>query len=292
MVKIGVVGTGMLGNAVALRLIRTGHQVCAYNRTRSKTSELESCGAAICKSPRQVAESSALIITVVRDADAVKQVAFGNEGILRGCHEGLTVADMSTINPIESKQISQRFKGSGISMLDIPVMGGPNVAISGGLVMMASGDRAAFDRFRQVFETIAGKAFYLGEEAGTAHSVKLAMNLQIAMLALALSEGITLARGADIDPGMFLRILNSTYFKTGMSENKAFKMIRDEFSPTFTLENLKKDLHTINQTSDALGISLPMALRAEEIYGAAIANGFGGLDYTGILAHIKQISKS
>ncbi len=289
MASIGIVGTGMLGSAVGLHLLDEGNQLSVFNRTAGKTEELRQKGAAVYESPRQVAENSEIVITVVRDAKAVRQVAFGPDGIVEGGHDGLVVADMSTIGPIESKQISRRFRESGIEMLDAPVMGGPNVAISGGLVMMAAGSRAVFDRCRPVLETIAGKVFYLGE-GGTAHAVKLAMNLQIAMLALALSEGITLVRGAGVDPETFLKILNSTYFKTGMSENKAFRMIRDEFDPTFTLANLKKDLHAINQTSGSLGVRLPMSVRAEEIYNAAVRGGFGGLDYTGILAYIKQAS--
>lgn len=289
--KIGIIGTGMLGEAVAQHLMDSGYSISAYNRTRSKTAKLGAGGARICDTPEQVAQDSDLVITIIRDAAAVRQVAFGDDGITAGYHDGLVVADMSTINPIESRQISQKLYDRQIRMLDIPVMGGPNVAISGDLVMMASGDRQSFDRFRQVLDCIAGKVLYMGK-AGTAHSVKLAMNLQIAMLALALSEGITLVRGAGIDPEVFLNALNSTHFKTGMSQNKALKMIKDEFDPTFTLENLEKDLHTINQTSGALGMSLPMAKGAQEVYDAAIKSGFGGLDYTGILAYIKSIAKS
>ena len=103
-------------------------------------------------------------------------------------------------------------------------MGGPNVAITGNLVMMASGNKESFDYCKNVFEKIANKVFFLGD-SGVAHSVKLAMNLQITMLALALSEGITLVKKANVDPKIFLEILNSTYFKTGMSEKKAYKMV-------------------------------------------------------------------
>jgi len=290
MASVGIVGTGMLGSAVGLHLLDEGNRLFVFNRTAGKTGELEGKGAMVCGSPKQVARNSEILITAVRDADAVRQVAFGADGIVEGRHDGLVVADMSTIGPLESKRIAQRYRGSGIEMLDTPVMGGPNVAISGGLVMMAAGDEGAFDRCRSVLETVASRVFYLGE-TGTAHAVKLAMNLQIAMLALALSEGITLARGANVEPEVFLKILNSTYFKTGMSENKAFRMIRDEFSPTFTLENLEKDLRTINQTAESLGARLPMSGKAEEVYSAAVEGGFGGLDYTGILAHIRQISR-
>jgi len=170
---------------------------------------------------------------------------------------GLVVCDMSTINPIESKKISEKFFEDDIAMLDIPVMGGPNVAITGDLVMMAAGNKKTFDKCKELFDTIANKVFFLGEN-GTAHGVKLAMNLQITMLALALSEGITLSRAINVDPKIFLEILNSTYFKTGMSENKAYKMIQDKFDATFTLENLKKDINTILDTSKSLGLELPM----------------------------------
>ena len=289
--KIGLVGTGMLGNAVGLHLLESGYSLTAYNRTKEKTAELEKKGATIVDSPKKVTESSDLVITCVKDASAVRQISFEKNGIIEGKHGDLIVADMSTINPIETRKIASEFKKNGITMLDIPVMGGPNVAINGKLVVMASGDENAFNKFKNVFETIGNQVFFLGKN-GVAHSVKLAMNLQIAMLALALSEGITLARATSVEPKVFLKILNSTYFKTGMSENKAFKMIKDEFKPTFTLNNLKKDLNTINETAKSFGIKLPMSSRAEEIYKKAIENGFGDLDYTGILAYLKQATKA
>jgi 3-hydroxyisobutyrate dehydrogenase len=169
-------------------------------------------------------------------------------------------------------------------------MGGPNVAITGELVMMAAGNKNAFDKCKNILDIIANKIFFLGEN-GTAHAVKLAMNLQIAMLALAISEGITLARGANVDPAVFLEILNSTYFKTGMSENKAHKMIHDKFDATFTLKNLKKDINTISEASESFGLDLPMIKRAEEIYDSAVKDGFGDLDYTGILAYLKKLNE-
>ena len=288
-VKIGIIGTGMLGNAVGLHLLKSAFNVTVYNRTKEKTNELKNYGAKIAESPKKVAENSELVIIIVKDADAVKKIAFGKNGIVEGNHKGLTVADMSTISPIESKNISKKFLKHEIIKLDTPVMGGPNVAITGGLVLMASGDKRVFDKFKKVFEKIANKIFFLGED-GTAHLVKLAMNLQITMLALALSEGITLVKSAKVDPKIFLDILNSTYFKTGMSENKAYKMIQDEYEPTFTLANLKKDISTIIDTTKSLKINLPMIKKAEEIYQDALTQGFGDIDYTGILAYIKKIN--
>ena len=192
---------------------------------------------------------------------------------------------MSTINPNSVIKNSKRLGEEKIGSLEIPVMGGPNVAIDGKLVLMASGNKDVFDKYKEVLDTIANNVFFLGK-SGSAHSIKIAMNLQISLLALALSEGITLTKKAGFEPEKFLEILNSTYFKTGMSENKAHKMIKGEFEPTFTLKNLKKDLGIITETAKESGAILPMAERANEIYAEAVKAGFGEIDYTGILVYI------
>ena len=290
MTKIGIIGTGMLGEAVGLHLLDSGFEVTVFNRTKDKVENLVKHGAITVGTPKDVAEKSELIITVVKDASAVSDVAFGEDGIIHGRHNELTIADMSTINPNSAKKISQKFSDSGISFLEIPVMGGPTVAIDGKLIMMVSGKKQIYEKFKDVFDIIAEKVFFLGD-SGTAHSIKLAMNLQLAMLALSISEGITLTRKAGFDPEIFLKILNSTYFKTGMSEKKAYKMIKDDFEPTFTLQNLKKDLDTINETANFFGANLSMAKQASQIYQNAIDSGFADIDYTGILAYLKQVNQ-
>ena len=291
MKKIGIIGLGMLGNAIALHLLDSGFEVTVYNRTKEKTIQTKKKGAKVVTSPKEVAENSELVITIVKDANTVKEISFEKEGIVEGKHPKLIVADMSTIDPVESKNITKKFQEYDIHKLDIPVMGGPNVAISGNLVMMASGNKESFDNCKNVFDKIANKVFFLGE-SGVAHSIKLAMNLQITMLALALSEGITLVKKANVDPKIFLEILNSTYFKTGMSEKKAYKMIEGKYDTTFTLANLKKDISTITNAAKSLGIELPMIKKAEEVYENAVKEGFGDTDYTGIIEYIKKINDS
>ena len=288
--KIGIIGIGMLGNAVALHLIDSGFEVTVYNRTKEKALQLKEKGAKISASPKEIAENSELVIIIVKDANAVKQISFEKNGIIEGNHEKLIVADMSTIDPLESKKISKKFLEYKINKLDIPVMGGPNVAITGELVMMASGNKESFNQCKEILDTIASKVFFLGD-SGVAHSVKLAMNLQITMLALALSEGIMLVKKSNVDPKIFLEILNSTYFKTGMSEKKAYKMIEGKYDTTFTLANLKKDITTMTNTAKSLGIKLPMINKAEEMYENAIKEGFGNTDYTGIIEYLKKINE-
>lgn len=288
--KIGLIGTGMLGNSVGIHLLKSGYHLTVYNRTIEKTKKLKDNGAHIVLTPKEVAANSEVVITVIKDSRAVNQVSFEKDGIVDGNHKDLIVCDMSTINPLDSKNIAKKFLEHNISMLDIPVMGGPNLAITGDLVMMAAGNKETFSKCKDLFNTIANKIFFLGEN-GSAHAVKLAMNLQITMLALALSEGITLSRAVKVDPKIFLEILNSTYFRTGMSENKALKMIQDKFDATFTLENLKKDINIISETSKSLGLDLPMLKKAEEVYEKAVNEGYGNLDYTGILAYLKKLNE-
>ena len=286
--KVGIIGLGMLGNAVALHLLEAGFKLTVFNRTKEKLSQVIKKGAKSVETPKEVAENSELVIIIVKDADAVKQISFEENGIIEGKHKKLIVADMSTIDPTESKKISRKFQENNIQKLDIPVMGGPKAVVTGDLVMMVSGNKDSFEYCKKVFENIANKVFFLGD-AGVAHLVKLAMNLQITMLALALSEGIILVKKSDVDPRIFLEILNSTYFKTGMSEKKAYNMIDGKFDATFTLANLKKDITIINKAAKELGITLPMIKKAEQIYENALNEGLGEIDYTGIIEHIKKL---
>ena len=287
--KIGIIGIGMLGNAVALHLLDSGFDVTVYNRTKEKTNQVKQKGAKIVTSPKIMAKNVELIITIVKDAKAVRDVIFGKDGIIESQNKKLIIADMSTIDPVESKNIAKELQQHQIEKLEIPVMGGPNVAINGELVMMVSGKKNNFEYCKKIFEKIANKVLFLGEQ-GVANSIKLAMNLQITMLALSLSEGIALVKKSNVDPKIFLEVLNSTYFKTGMSENKAFKMIEGKHDATFTLANLKKDITTMTSASMNLGIELPMITKAEEIYENAIKEGLGDLDYTGIIQYIKKIN--
>lgn len=289
--RVGIIGTGMLGSAVAIRLLVRGCDVCVYNRTPHKTDPARAAGARVLDTPAGVADESDIVITIVRDADAVRKVSFGAGGITSsGSRKGLVVADMSTINPADSKDITSEYKKHGITKIDAPVMGGPDAASAGDLVGMISGSRNGFDACKGVLEQITQNLFFLGTSPGVAHTVKLAMNMQISMLALSLAEGITMVSKAGINPNAFLDILNSTYFSTGMSRKKAYNMADGNQKPTFTLANLRKDIGMIVDTAASLGCELPMTSAAEATYRDAVDKGYGNLDYTGIIRHIETIS--
>jgi 3-hydroxyisobutyrate dehydrogenase len=291
MINVGIIGTGLLGKAVATRLLSTGHKVTVYNRTEKKTESLKSIGAQVARSPKQVAERSEIVITIVKDAEAVESISFGKDGIIHGKHEKLIVSDMSTISPISSRKIAEKYSQHGIPMIDSPVMGGPSLAEKGQLVVMIGGKKEAYEKCKSVFDSIGERTFYLGDN-GSADAMKLAMNLQISILALGISEGIILAKKSGLDPLLFLEVLNSTYFKTGMSILKGPKMAKGVFEPSFFLSVMQKDLDEINYTAREIGADLPVARLANELYQNAVKDGFGNIDYTGILAYLEKINKS
>ena len=172
-------------------------------------------------------------------------------------------------------------------MIDSPVMGGPLSAEKGELVLMIGGGKELFERCKLVFESISNKSYHLGEN-GAGHAMKIVMNLQISLLAIAISEGIILAKKSGLDPLTFLDVLNSTYFKTGMSVNKGPKMAKGNFEPSFYLKMMQKDLSEINYTAKEFGANLPMGTLANELYQEAVKAGLSEIDYTGILAYLEM----
>ncbi len=286
--KVSIAGLGLMGSGITKRLIDSGHIVSIYNRTHSKTEQFSN-KATVALSPRELAEGCGLLITVVTDFDAVKDILFGTRGVIESGNHNLVVADTSTISPSQSEYCAQRLRSAGIEMLGIPVMGGPAAAEAGELIPIVSGNRQAFEKVRQVIEKL-GRIFYVGEKDGSANTIKLALNLNIALIASGLSEGITLVRRAGIDPSIFIEILNSTYFKTGLSEKKGPKMVKSDFSPTFHLKNMLKDLELATSTAQGTGITLPQTALAQQIFRAANNMGFSDQDYTSICAFLAKIN--
>jgi 3-hydroxyisobutyrate dehydrogenase len=284
---VGIIGTGLLGSAIAKRLVSSGFTVHAYNRTRKKAVALEKLGIHVEDSPKSLAGKCDAVITIVKDAQVIEKLAFGKNGLVHGRHEGLVVADMSTISPISSRKIAKKFAAKKISMIDTPVMGGPSLAEKGQMIVMVGGNEETYQKCKQVLDKIGEKTFHLGKN-GAGHAMKLAMNSQIAILAISLSEGIILAKKSGLDPMTFLDVLNSTYFKTGMSVNKGPKMAKGDFEPSFFLKMMQKDLDEINYTAKEFGANMPVSRLANKIYKKAIKKGFGDIDYTGILAYLSK----
>jgi 3-hydroxyisobutyrate dehydrogenase-like beta-hydroxyacid dehydrogenase len=277
-----------MGSGIVTRLIGTEHVVSVYNRSSSKAKQF-SKNTTVASSPKKLADSCDVVITVVTDFAAVKEVMLGKDGIIGTTNRDVIVVDASTISPMQSEHCAGELRKAGIEMLGMPVMGGPAAAEAGELVPMVAGSRQAFEKARPIIETL-GRTFYIDERDGSANAIKLALNLNIALVASAVSEGIMLAKGAGIDPSIFVQILNSTYFKTGLSEKKGPKMVKGDFSPSFHLKNMLKDLELAAETAKAAGIALPQTALAEQIFRAANRSGFSDQDYTSICGFLAKIN--
>lgn len=286
--KVGVIGLGLMGSGMAKRLAGAGHQLAVYNRNAQKAEPFSKV-ARIATSPNELAGWCDVVITVVTDFDAAKQVLLGPEGVASSQSKPI-VADASTIAPSQSEFLVQELKKHSIEMLGMPVMGGPAAAEAGELTPMVAGNKAVFEKARSVIESLGKNVFYIGEKAGSANAVKLALNLNIALIATALSEGITLTKGSGIDPAVFVKILNSTYFKTGLSEKKGPKMVQGDFEPSFHLKNMLKDLELATFTAQAAGLAIPATSTVQQMFRAANNSGFSEQDYTAICAFLARIN--
>ena len=289
--KVGVIGLGMMGSRMAIRLLNTGHQISVYNRDMLKAKPFAKIsGVTILKTPRDVALNCDFILICITDFDALKDVCFGKNGIVAAHRKQLIIANSSTISPEQSKYCAERLRQKEIDLIGMPVMGGPAAAEKGEIVPIVSGPKAAFLKVKPIIDKLAKSVFYIGEDAGWANVVKLALNLNIALIAGALSEGIILVKAADIKPEIFIEILNATYFATGLSRNKGPKMVKNDFEPSFYLKNMLKDLELTTSTSQSIGISLPLTSVAQQIYRTANNMGYSELDYTALTAFMAKIN--
>jgi 3-hydroxyisobutyrate dehydrogenase len=280
---VGIVGIGMLGASIAVRLIDLGATINIYNRDKTKLKYLEKLGAKSFDSPCSLANESDFVITCVTDFKSLKDVLFNKQGIIETHNSELIIADCTTIRPEQSSHCSEMLKEKGISLLSAPVMGGPSDAKNGELISMISGDKKSFEKMQSVFNKISRHIFYLGEENGISNSVKLALNLNIAIISLAFSEGIIFATHCGIDPETYLQIFNQTKLKTGISENKGIKILKGDFSPSFFLKNMLKDLDLVMEKSQSLQVSLPITSLSQQLFRAANnCNDLKDKDYSAV----------
>lgn len=291
MQRIGFIGTGLMGQHMARHLLEAGHPLTVWNRTKEKAQLLISSGALWADSPKSAAQSSDVVITMVTDSAASEQVVCGPQGILEGSHAGLILIDMGSIAPEMSRSIADRARAKGVFMLDAPVTGNPKVAAAGKLGIMIGGPREVFESCRPIFEIMAAKIVYAGEN-GMGTTLKLINNLILGVAIEAVSEALVLAAKAGIDPQRVIEITSVGGARTGAMETRGPKMVRRNFTAGFSTNNMYKDLTSVMKLADECGASIPAASVSWDILRAAKTQGKGNLDSCSVMTVLEEMAQT
>jgi len=291
MQRIGFIGIGLMGQHMARHLLEGGHPLTVWNRTKDKAQALLSAGAVWADSPKTVAQSSKVVITMVTDSAASEAVSCGPDGILEGAHTGLILIDMSSIAPEMSRSIAERARAKGVPMLDAPVTGNPRVAAAGKLGIMVGGPEDTFKACLPIFEKMAVKIVYAGEN-GMGTTLKLINNLILGVALEAVSEALVLATKAGIDPQKVIDITSVGGARTAAMETRGPRMVRRDFSAGFSTSNMYKDLSSVMKLADECGVSLPAASISREILRAAKTQGKGDLDSCCVMTVLETLAQT
>ena len=290
--NVGVIGLGMMGSQIALRLALKGHKVSVFNRDRSKAERLhtsDSTNLKVVDQPKEIGNSSDIAIICVKDYQAVADVSFKAAGLIETTNKDLIVIQCSTISPEESNKVADFYSNKQVRMLTVPMLGGTTAVERGEITLIGAGPKSVYEVAEPILKDLSGQIFYIGSDHRAASALKLAININIALIALALAEGMVFARGTGVDTGTFVKILNSTYFKTGISERKGPRIVNDDYTASFYLTNMVKDLDLALRTAYTSGLTLPTTASAEAVYRASEAFGLSVKDYTSVASFLLKL---
>lgn len=273
--RVGFVGLGIMGSAMARNCIEAGFELTVYNRTPAKCDPLSQAGATVVASPAEVAAASDVTLICVTDSLDVLSVVLGEpEGVIAGVSHGATVVDHSTVGPYVAARCAEALGHKGAGFIDAPVSGGDVGAQAGTLSIMAGGDKAHFDRALPVLQAM-GKTITLCGRSGAGYTVKLCNQICGALHLIAAGEALALATSAGVDPMAMLEAVSAGAAGSWMLTNLAPKMVAGDYKPGFFVDYQLKDLHLAGEAAHALGLPLAGAALAETFFRAAAAQGHG-----------------
>jgi len=282
--RVGMVGLGVMGEGIVPRLLGAGHTVTGWNRTKSKGEALIEQGMNWADTPREVAEQSDVVLSIVTDADAVKSVALGPDGVISGLSSDGVYLDMSTISPEASRAVAAEFKKAGKVMCDVPISGSPVTLNQGKASLMVGGDKDAFERVKPVLLDIGAKATYIGGN-GMAVQMKLAINLVLMVEVIAFGEGIALAEKGGVEREVAVEaLLNSVAASPVLGYRGPFILegkMPDKPLADVTLQ--QKDMLLVLEQGRKLGSPVPLAAAANEMMNACRGLGIDHRDF--VTAH-------
>jgi 3-hydroxyisobutyrate dehydrogenase-like beta-hydroxyacid dehydrogenase len=282
--NLGFIGLGAMGAGIVPRLIAAGHTVTGWNRSRDKAGQLTKIGMRIADTPRAVAAAAEIVFSIVTDAEAVKSVALGPDGIICGLKPGGIYIDMSTIAPDASRAISASFAAERLAMLDAPISGSPVTLAQGNASVMGGGDKAAFARAEPVLKAIGPKVTYMGA-SGLAVQMKIAVNLLLMVEVIAFGEAVALAEKGGVAREVAVdAILKSVAAAPVLGYRGPF--ILDGRMPKVPLADVtlqQKDMLLALEAGRKLGSPVPLAAAANEMMNACRGLGIDRRDF--VTAH-------
>jgi 2-hydroxy-3-oxopropionate reductase len=288
--KVGFIGLGIMGGPMAKNLMEASKELVLYNRTREKADELAKDGNAdVAKSPREVAEGSDIIFTMLPDSPQVREVLTGGDGVLEGLKEGALVVDMSTISPVVTEELAEKVKEKGASMLDAPVSGGDVGAIEGTLSIMVGGKEEDFGRANPLFDVMGKTVVHVGGP-GSGQTVKASNQIVVALVIEAVSEALVLSSKAGVNTAKVIEVLSGGLAANKVMEVKRDKLLNCEFEPGGKVESHRKDLGIALDSGREYGVALPVTALVNEMFGALVAKGRSGWDHSALITLVEEWS--
>ena len=288
--KVGFIGLGIMGKPMAKNLMEAGYELVLYNRTLEKAEELAEDGAEVAANPREVAENSDIIVTMLPDSPDVRNVVAGEDGVLEGIKEGVLLVDMSTISPVVTEELAAAVKEKGASMLDAPVSGGDVGAIEGTLSIMVGGSEEDFERAKPLFDVMGKTVNHVGP-TGAGQVTKAANQVVVALTIEAVSEALVLGSKGGVTPEKILDVLSGGLAGNKVMEVKREKFLSHEFDPGFRSELHHKDLGIALAAGREYGVVLPVTAIVDQMLLAMKKKGWGGEDHSALLRVIEDLSQ-
>ncbi len=270
--RIGWIGTGVMGRSMCGHLIRAGYRATIYNRSPKKMAELVESGATAANSPREVAQQSDVVFTIVGFPNDVENVILGEDGVLSGASEGMTIVDMTTSRPSLAEHIARRADEAGVASIDAPVSGGDTGAKNAALSIMIGGDEAAVKSIDPLLR-LMGKTIVHQGGPGRGQHTKMVNQTLIASGMIAVCEGLLYATKAGLDVTTVLQSVSSGAAGSWSLSNLAPRMIEGDFDPGFFVEHFIKDMRIALEEAAAMQLALPGLSLAHQLYQAVAAQG-------------------
>ncbi len=289
MATLGFVGLGVMGSRMVKRLLDAGHTVTGYNRTQSKAQWLIDAGMKWGGTPRAVAQTADVTLSMVTNTAALHAVADGPDGVLAGLSAGKVFVDMSTVSPAASRELAARVAAKGAAMLDAPVSGSVITLEEGKLSLMVGGEAAAFEKVKPILLGIGPKVTHVGGN-GLAVSMKIATNLSLAVQMLAFSEGVLLAEKSGIKREVAVEVLLNSVIASPMVKYRGPFVLKMPDEAWFDVDMMQKDMNLALEMGRQLDVPLPTTAATNEFLTAARGMGWAEQDFAVIFEVLAKMS--